>query len=127
MEQLRDFLEAVRRGGLASGHFRGLLHVLIGRRIQKVDGAEVSSGLNWREAAALLKLLRWEPDAVKELGLDPATLPPRDRQRFWYSVITQANVGAPEAAVAANRLAGPLRSLGYVIGPAPGAGSSRKE
>jgi hypothetical protein len=121
MEQLREFLEAVRRAGAAAGHLRGLLHVLIGRRICRADGSEVSAGLTWRELAALLKQLRWDPDAVKELGLDPAALPPRDRQRYWYTAISQAGVASPEAVAAGDRLAGRLRGLGYVIGPAPGA------
>ena len=120
MEQLREFLEAVRRAGAAAGHLRGLLHVLIGRRICRADGSEVSAGLTWRELAALLKQLRWDPDAVKELGLDPAALPPRDRQRYWYTAIAQARVDSAQAAQAGDQFAERLRQAGYVVGPAPG-------
>jgi hypothetical protein len=121
MDPLREFLETVRRQGLARGNLRGLLHLLIGRRLTREDGELVSPGLTWRDLAALLKLLRWDRKAVAELGLDPAVLPPRDRQRFWYTAIAQAHVDTAEAAAAADRLAEALRPLGYVVGPAPGA------
>jgi len=120
MDRLREFLEAVRQHGYARGNFLGLLHVLIGRRIARADGTLVSGGLTWRELAALLKRVRWEPEAVQELGLDPATLPPRDRQRFWYSAISQAGVDSETAARAGDRLARALQAAGYVVGSAPG-------
>ena len=120
MDQLHDFLEAVRRHAPARGQLRGLLHVLIGRRITRIDGTAVSAGLTWREAAALLKRLRWEPEKVRELGLDPDDLPVRDRERFWYSVIARAAVDSLEAVTAGDRLVKPLAAHGFVIGPAPG-------
>jgi hypothetical protein len=119
MDRLREFLEAVRRQGAARGHFRGLLHVLIGRRISLPDGTVVSAGMTWRDVAALLKRLRWDREAVREIGLDPANLPPRDRQRYWYAAIVQADVGSAAAAGEGDRLAEVLRAAGYVIGPAP--------
>jgi hypothetical protein len=119
MDRLREFLEAVRRQGATQGNFRGLLHVLIGRRITLADGTAVSGGMNWREAAALLKRVRWDREAVRDLGLDPAALPPRDRQRYWYSAISQAGVDSAAAREAGDRLVEPLRALGYEIGPAP--------
>src|SRR5271154_660976 len=97
---MRDFLDDLKEKGLAQGNLLGLLHVLIGRRIEKSDGTVVSVGQTWREAAAWLKKARWEKEAVRELGLDPDALPPRDRQRYWYAAITQAKVAGP-AAVAA--------------------------
>jgi hypothetical protein len=121
MDRLRDFLEAVRKQGTATGHFRGLLHLLIGRRISLADGTLVSGGLTWRELAAVLKRLRWDREVVRELGLDPADLPPRDREKFWYAAIARAGVVSPEASASADELAEPLRALGYTIGPAPGA------
>ena len=121
MDRLREFLEAVQQQGAAQGHFRGLLHILIGRRVSLVDGTLVSGGMTWRELAALLKKLRWDREAVRELGLDPADLPPRDRQKFWYSAISQAGVTSAEASAAADALAKSLRALGYVVGPAPGS------
>jgi hypothetical protein len=121
MDRLREFLQAVGTHGAARGNFRGLLHVLIGRRISLTDGTLVSGGMTWRELAGLLRDLRWEPEAVRELGLDPATLPPRDRQRYWYGAIAGADVAGPQATTAGDRLAEAVRPLGYVIGSAPGA------
>lgn len=125
MEQLREFLNAVRQHGAVRGNFLGLLHILIGRRITRADGTLVSGGMTWRELAALLKQLRWDRDAVRELKLDPADLPPRDRERFWYAVIAHAGVASAAAKAAGDRLVGPLKALGYVVGPAPGAGPAR--
>ncbi len=73
------------------GNFQGLLNILIGRRISTADGTEVSRAV-LRDVAALLKRVRWDREAVRQLGLDPEGLSPRDRQRFWYQAITQASV-----------------------------------
>src|SRR3954469_20244943 len=83
MDGAQTFLDELRQHGLVEGNVLGLLHVLIGRRVTRADGTLVSPGLTWRALADLLKSLRWNKDAVRELGLDPAALPPRDRQRFW--------------------------------------------
>jgi hypothetical protein len=120
MDRLREFLDAIRQQGLAEGNFLGLLNVLIGRRITLVDGTVVSAGQTWRDLAGLLKRVRWEREAVQGLGLDPAALPPRDRQRYWYTAIAQAGVDAPAGGAAGDRLAERLRAAGYVVGPAPG-------
>jgi hypothetical protein len=119
MEQLRELMKLIQSRGLARDNFLGLLHVLIGRRISLADGTPVSVGLTWRDAAALLKRIRWERDAVAELGLDAATLPPRDRERFWYTAIARAGVDSAAAVAAGDRLAEALRPLGYEAGPAP--------
>jgi hypothetical protein len=124
MDRLREFLEAIRRQGAARGNLQGLLHILIGRRISLADGTPVSAGMTWRELAAVFKRLRWDREAVREVNLDPADLPPRDRQRFWYVAIAHANVSSPEARAAGDRLVEPLRALGYVVGPAPGTPST---
>src|SRR5438552_1061276 len=84
MDARVELLNRVRGEGLDRGHFLGLLHILIGRRIE-LEGAVVSNGITWRDAAALLKKVRWSKDAVADLGLDPEALPMRDRERFWYS------------------------------------------
>src|SRR5262249_3330195 len=105
MDRLREFLETVRTQGTAKGQLLGLLNVLIGRRLALEDGPPVSGGLPWREVARLLRQVRWEPSAVADLGLDPAALPARDRQRYWYSAISRANVGSEEATAAGDRLA----------------------
>lgn len=120
MDRLREFLNAVRRQPALAGNFLGLLNVLIGRHIGRADGEPVSSGLTWRQLAALLKRARWPREAARELGLDPASLPPRDRLRYWYVVITQAGVDSPQATRAGDALAAWLPSLGYQAGPAPG-------
>jgi hypothetical protein len=121
MDQLREFLGAVRKQQAAKGRFRGLLHVLIGRRVALPDGTVVSSGMTWRELSSALKKLRWDREDVRELGLDPADLPPRDREKFWYLAISRAGVVSPEASAEADALTEPLRALGYEVGPAPGS------
>jgi hypothetical protein len=125
MDPLREFLNAVGRHGAARGHLLGLLHILIGRRITLADGTPVSAGMTWRELAALFKQVRWDRDAVRELKLDPSALPPRDRERFWYTAVAHAGVDSATARMAGDRLVGPLKELGYVVGPAPGAAPPR--
>ena len=72
---------------LVAGHFRGFLHVAIGRTVTAADGTVVSAGTTWRELANLLKLLKFDTELVRELGADPDTLSPRDRDRFWFAAI----------------------------------------
>jgi hypothetical protein len=119
MDRLRQFLESVRDNREAEGNFLGLLNVVIGRRISLADGTPVSAACSWRELAALLKKIRWPREAVCELGLTPSQLPPRDRQRYWYSAIAQASVDSAAAAQAGNTLAAKLGALGYQVGPQP--------
>jgi hypothetical protein len=121
MDRLREFLEIVQAKGYAVGNFLGLLHVLIGRKISKADGTELSSGLTWREAAGLFKRLRWDREAVRELSLDPDTLPPRDRQLFWFKAIAAAGVASQKATEAGNRLAEEISNAGFLVGPPPNA------
>jgi hypothetical protein len=112
---MREFLDDLKQHGHAQGNFLGLLNVLIGHRIEKADGTVLSVGLTWRQTADWLKKVRWDKDAVRELGLDPAALPPRDRERFWYSAIARAHVDSPEASTAGDRLANALKTAGYVV------------
>jgi hypothetical protein len=121
MDGVRELLEELQKGHKSKGNFLGLLHVLIGRKISRADGTLVSIGQTWRDVATLLRILRWNPDAVKELGIDPDSLPPRERQRFWYLAITQAQVGSEAAIKAGDKFAAVLAKLGYTVGPAPGA------
>lgn len=121
MEGLLEFLESVRTQGLDQGNLLGLLNVCIGRRIRRPDGTVVSNGVTWRELASLLRQVRWDPQTVRELGLDPSALPPRDREKFWYSAILQAHVDSPAATQAGNRLAA-LVAADYVVSGAPGSG-----
>jgi hypothetical protein len=115
MDPLRDFLNAVRDQGCAQGNMLGFLHVLIGRHIKRADGTLVSSGLTWREAAARLRRARWKRETVRDLGLDPAALPARDRQRFWYLAIAQGNIDSPAARKAGDELAKRLAPLGFLV------------
>jgi hypothetical protein len=119
MDPARLFLDEIKVKGLAQGNFLGLLNVLIGRRIQKRDGTLVANGIPWRELATLLKKVRWDKEAVRELQVDPTRLPPRDRQRYWYSAIVKAGVDSLEAFRAGESMAQLLRTLGYEIGAAP--------
>lgn len=126
MEGIRGLLDAARDNGLVAGHFRGLLHVVIGRTVAAADGTVISRGLTWREAAALLKELRYDRELVREYGADPDTLAPRDRERFWYSAIAQAKVDSAEASAAADRLAALLKPHGYVVAPSATAPRAAK-
>ena len=83
------------------------------------------SGLTWRDVAGLLKALRFDPELGRELGADPDTLSPRDRERYWFAVIGLARVDSPEALAEAEKLVAPLRELGYVIAPPPSAAPAK--
>ena len=115
MDGAREFLEQIRQNHLVKGHFRGLLHLLVGRKIERADGTVLSSGLTWRQLAELLKVLRWDREDVRELGLDPNNLPPRERSRFWYSAIGQCQIESAESAAAADKLVGLVKNLGFVV------------
>jgi hypothetical protein len=119
MDGIRELLEAARTNGLVSGRFRGLLHIAIGRTVTRTDGSKLSDGLTWRAVAALLKNLRFDPELGRELGADPDTLSPRDRERYWYAVIALARVDGPEAYAEAEKLTAPLKELGFVVAPPP--------
>ena len=99
------------------GHFRALLHVAIGRRISRADGTVLSTGATWRQLSELLRLIRWDKELVRELGLNPDDLPPRDRQRYWYAAIIAARVDAADAREVGDRYARLVAPLGFVVGP----------
>lgn len=122
---IREFLEAARDSGVASGRFRGLLHIAIGRRVSRANGSVISSGVTWRELAPLLKELRYDRELVRQFGADPDTLAPRDRERFWYSAIAQAGVDTAEASAEADGLIGELKKLGFLVGPNPSAAEKK--
>jgi hypothetical protein len=121
MDALATFLDAQKKKVLSGAHFLGLLNVVIGRRITAKDGTVVARGVTWRELAGAFKRLRWDPELVRDLGLDPNELPPRDRQRFWYTAIVRARVDGSEAAKAGDRFAEVLRKQGYEVGGGPSA------
>ncbi|MBY0527046.1 MAG: hypothetical protein K2R98_26870 [Gemmataceae bacterium] len=114
-----DFLQELKQSDSAAGNFIGVLNVLIGRRIQKPDGTVISTGVTWRELSHLLKKVRWDREAVRELGMNPASLPPRDRQRYWYVAISNAHVDSEQATLAGDRLAEALQQTGYNISASP--------
>jgi hypothetical protein len=120
MDPVRDFLMDLLQKGRAKGHLLGLLNILIGRRISRADGTVISTGVTWRALANLLKQCHYDAELVRELGLDPDALAPRDRQRFWYAVIAKADVASEEATQQGDKLAAVLQKDGYVIGPPPG-------
>jgi hypothetical protein len=126
MEVLRDFLDELKRRRYARGNFLGMLNVLIGRNIKTAEAETVSTGLTWRALAEALKNARWDPEIVRELGLNPETLPPRDRQRYWYLAIAHARVDSEQATAAGNRFAETLRSAGYEVSPEPGAKTKKQ-
>lgn len=121
MDSLRELLDAARTAGIVPGRFRGLLHIAIGRTVTKPDGTKVSAGVTWRELANLLKALRYDPELGREVGADPDTLSPRDRERYWYAVIAMSRVDGLEARASAEQLVAPLKAAGYVVAPATGA------
>ncbi len=122
MEGVREFLERLRQHGLVEGHFIGLLHIIIGRRISHVDGRLLSAGLTWRQLSELLKIMRWDKEQVREVGLNPDDLPPRDRQRYWYAAIVAAKVDSNIARAAGDTLG----SAGFKIGLCDWTGTGLK-
>jgi len=119
MDAIRDFLTTVRQAHLVEGHFLGLLHVLVGRKITRTDGSVVSTGLTWRQTASYLRQLRFDPQLAREVNVDPEALNIRDRDRFWYTVIAQAHLDSPTAVAEADKLAPLLQQHGYIVGPPP--------
>ena len=115
MDALRALLDDLKRHGLDQGHTRGLFHLLIGRRLQRSDGTVVARGLTWRQLAFVLKKARWNKGVVRELGLRPEDLPPRDRQQFWYTAISLARMDSDEARREGDALAALLVPLGYGV------------
>jgi hypothetical protein len=116
MDRLQGFLSTLKAKRLAQGNFLGLLHVLIGQCIFDASGELVSKGLTWRELASCLQKVRWERDAVKELGIDPDELPPRDRTRFWFLALGRAGLDSPKATEAGKRMIKTLMDAGYRVG-----------
>ncbi len=112
-------LETIRHHRWAVGRVRGLFHLAIGRKLARADGTVLSTGVSWRELAQILKALKFDRELVKELGLDPEMVSPKDREKFWYMAISQAKVDSEQARREADALGGLLKPLGFVVGPAP--------
>jgi hypothetical protein len=119
MDGLQKLLDAVRDSGLAAGHFRGLVHVAVGRKVSDADGNPVSAGVTWRDLAERLRVARFDVSLGLEVGADADVIAPRDRQRFWYAAISLTQPDGAEAVRQAEALAAHLKRLGFVVGPAP--------
>jgi hypothetical protein len=115
MEETLEFLTTLRDRGYVTGRLRALFHLLVGYRIRKGDGVVVSAGQTWRQLADLLFQLKWDREQVRELGLDPAALPPKDRQRFWYLAVIQSKLDSQEAKTEAIDLAQAILASGYTV------------
>ena len=114
MDGLRQFLEAARTHKLAQGNLRGILTIAVGGRISR-GGQLLSAGSTWRGLADLLKALRWDKNQIAELGIDPKTLPPRDRTKYWYQAIVKADLDSPEAMQHAGALKAKFEAVGFEI------------
>jgi hypothetical protein len=119
MQGTRQFLELVRDHDLVAGSLRGVFHIAIGRRIFDPNGQLIAGGVTWRELAALLKEVKFDRELVRELGADPETLSPKDREKFWYNAISVARVDGDEARQQAEVLTKALRPHGLIVGPPP--------
>ena len=118
MDGLQALFELLMKKDLTKDHFLGFINILIGRRIALEDGTTISQGRSWRDVATWLRKTRWDPDDARELGQDPQTLPPRDRQRYWFTAIALAHIDSPGAREAGDRFAEILSKHGYqVSGP----------
>jgi hypothetical protein len=115
MDALAELFEKIRSEELSKGMFLGLLHVLIGRTVTSPTDTVLTTGMTFREVATWLKKLRWNPEDVRELGLDPDALPLRDRQRYWFVAICHAQVGSAVAIKAGEKFAAKLKTAGYGV------------
>lgn len=120
MDALKEFFEDVKKHKYVKGNFLGFLHLMIGRRVTRTSGELICAGLTWRDLANWLKKLRWDTDAVLELGLDPDKLAPKDRERLWYIAIARAGVHSDKASQAADKLAEVLRKHHFAVSERPG-------
>ena len=127
MDRLRELLIELKRDEYAQGNLLGLLNILIGCSIEAANSDIVSTGATWRSLAEQLKKVRWTKQAATELGLDLGAFAPRDRQRFWYQVISHAGVDSPKAREAGALMIEQLRQMGYrVKGSTVGRDTSEK-
>ena len=119
MDRLQEFLERIQQNGLAAGKLRGILHIAIGRTIKSDDGTVVSTGTTWRLLSNQLKMAKFDKELVRQLNAEPDEISPRDRERFWYSVIALARPDSTESIAEAEALIPLLAPLGYTVGPLP--------
>ncbi|MFO0938771.1 MAG: hypothetical protein U0798_19890 [Gemmataceae bacterium] len=119
MDRLLEFLERVQQNGLIAGKLRGVLHIAIGRVIKTEDGTVISSGTTWRVLSNQLKAAKIDKELVRQIHPEPDEISPRDRERFWYSVIALARPDSSESIAEAEALIPLLAPLGYTVGALP--------
>jgi hypothetical protein len=112
MDGLSQLLITIRDEKLAVGRLAGLFHLLISDTIADQTGAIIGNGLTWRQLAQALKEARFDKGLVEEIGADPATLSPRNRERFWNIAIGLAMASGTGPAQA-EQLIRALKAHGY--------------
>ncbi len=123
-----QFLNVLVEHQLAKGLLRGALHVVIGRTVVRTaDSTVLCAGISWRELALLLKKSNFDRNLARDFGADPDTLHPKDREKFWYSVIGMARVDSTAAREEADTLAKLIVPYGLHIEPPGGAASKLAE
>ena len=115
IESLEGFLLRLRPQTFPQECFLGFLHVLISGALVDDMGGRPFPGQSWRDLASVLKKVRWDPTMVRQMGIDPAVLPPRDRERFWYQAICMAKIDSLDAKRSAVKLKGWLDKFGYKV------------
>ena len=120
-----QFLNLLAEHQLAKGLLRGALHLAIGRTVVRTsDHVVLCAGVTWRELALMLKDSKFDRNLAREVGADPDTLHPREREKFWYSVIGMARVDSTAAREEAEKLAKKLVAYGLHV-EAPGGSASK--
>ena len=123
-----QFLNLLAEHQLAKGLMRGVLHLSIGRTVVRTsDNVVMCAGVSWRELAILLKESKFDRELARDLGADPDTLHPRDREKFWYSVIGLARVDSIAAREEADKLAKKLTPHGLTVLAPSGSASKLSE
>jgi hypothetical protein len=119
MERLVKFLGWLHKEQLVSGHLRGAIHVLVARKINEPKGELISEGLTWRHLATAIADAHWPIKLAEELSVDYEKLHPRDRRKFWFSIIAMVDPDSAQARADAEKFLPAVRRAGYEVGLAP--------
>ncbi|MGL6074150.1 MAG: hypothetical protein ACRC8S_08315 [Fimbriiglobus sp.] len=119
MERLVKFLGWLQKEQHVSGHLRGAIHVLVARKITDPHGELVSDGQTWRVLASAIADAHWPIKLAAELDIEYEKLHPRDRKKFWFSIIAMVDPDSVVARTDAEKFLIPVRRAGYEIGLAP--------
>lgn len=114
MDDVATLLEWIRARDAARGRLRGFFHLLVGHTLKHGDKM-ISAGMNWRDLSKMLKLFKFDRELVRELGLDPDALPPKDREKYWYLAIAAAEISGDRARAEALELAAELAKIGIAV------------